>query len=130
MARFPDPRVRLRWVRLLERFEKSNLTVSQFCQMHHVSVASLYKWRKRLTEESVVAVKDVAAERATTESAAFVPVHVVAGRDDLMSSVVRLPGGISIEMDPRNLDALLALTERLVGEQVRRDQVPLKGAAS
>ena len=130
MARFPDPRVRLRWVRLVERFEKSNLTVSEFCQMHHVSAASLYKWRKRLTGESVVAAQGVVAEETTTESAAFVPVHVVTERDDLMSSVVRLPGGISIEVDPRNLDALLALTERLVGEQVRRDQVSFNGAAS
>ncbi|MEZ6088235.1 MAG: transposase [Pirellulaceae bacterium] len=116
MARFPDPRVRLRWVRLLERFEKSNLTVSDLCQMHHVSVASLYKWRKRLAGELVVAVEDVVAEETTTEGAAFVPVHVVTGRDDLISSVVRFPGGISIEIDPRNFGVLVAVTGRLADE--------------
>jgi hypothetical protein len=47
-SRQPDHATRQRWQQRLERFLRSELTVSAFCEREGVSTASFYTWRRRL----------------------------------------------------------------------------------
>jgi hypothetical protein len=45
-------RSRAQWQSLIERAERSPLSVTAFCAAQEVSTASFYLWRKRLSEEA------------------------------------------------------------------------------
>ena len=48
MARFPNPQLAQQWRERLDRFDQSNLTIVQFCQLEGYSTASFYFWRRKL----------------------------------------------------------------------------------
>jgi len=50
MSRTTDPELRRRWRQLLDSFDPQRYTVAEFCQRNGISVASFYKWRKRLNQ--------------------------------------------------------------------------------
>jgi transposase len=50
-GRCPDHLTRQRWQQRLERFRRSGLTVSAFCESEGVSTASFYTWRRRLQSD-------------------------------------------------------------------------------
>jgi transposase len=50
-GRRPDPATRQCWQQRLERFRRSGLTVSAFCDREGISVASFYLWRRRLQHD-------------------------------------------------------------------------------
>lgn len=52
VSRPPSPELARQWHDRLRRFELSQLTVADFCQLEGYSVASFYKWRRRITDES------------------------------------------------------------------------------
>jgi len=51
-GRRPDPSTRQFWQQRLERFRRSGLTVTAFCDREGISLASFYAWRRRLQRDS------------------------------------------------------------------------------
>jgi hypothetical protein len=48
MARLPNPQLAQQWRERLERFDHSELTIAEFCELEGYSTASFYQWRRRL----------------------------------------------------------------------------------
>jgi len=48
MSRFPNPRLAQQWRERLDRFDDSELTIAEFCELEGYSQASFYQWRRRL----------------------------------------------------------------------------------
>jgi len=84
MSRFPDPRLARDWHERLDRFECSDLTIAEFCEVEGYSTASFYRWRRKLQEPSQL------------EGPAFIPIdhasamvqHHTSPRTEIV-----LPGG-------------------------------------
>lgn len=89
MSRASNPQLAEQWRQRLDRFQNSALTVAQFCQNEDLSVASFYRWRHKLTEQSLPAV------------AAFVAVEVdpSLNQADNRSIHIELPGGAVVRLD-------------------------------
>jgi hypothetical protein len=66
---------RSEWLDRLRRFDRSNLSVSEFCRRERVSLPSYYQWRRKLA--AVASEVDAGGQPAT-----FIPVQV-AGRAEL-----------------------------------------------
>jgi hypothetical protein len=87
------------WRDLIDCWKASGQSVAAFCATHHVSQATFYSWRKRLTSRA----------RCTTPPApAFAPVRVV---PDPTAEVV-LPNGLIVRApvgtDPAAVARLVA----------------------
>lgn len=65
------------WALLLSAYEKSNLSVKDFCASQGISVASYYRWQKRLQSD---------------KDALFSPIQIQTKSID--SILVELPGGV------------------------------------
>ena len=48
MARLPNPQLALQWRERLERFDHSELTIAEFCDLEGCSTASFYQWRQKV----------------------------------------------------------------------------------
>ena len=87
------------WRDLMDRWRGSGQTVAAFCAAHHVSQATFYSWRKRLT---------AAGPDTTTPAPTFAPVRVV---PDPTVEVV-LPTGlvlrVPVSSDPTAVARLVA----------------------
>lgn len=44
-----DPKLERRWRALIARWERSDLTVRDFCSAHRISEPSFYAWRRELS---------------------------------------------------------------------------------
>ena len=86
MARLPDPAVRQRWSELISLYERSELTVVDFCDLHDVSTASFYQWRNRLRQ------------RKSPARGEFLPVEI-SHSIKTIGTTVRFPCGTVIELD-------------------------------
>jgi transposase len=64
-----DPGKERRWRQLIDQWQRSGLSVRDFCQRQHLAVPSFYAWRRRLRQPDGLA-------RPTTPPAIFLPVHV------------------------------------------------------
>ena len=93
MPRFSNPELVRQWRNRLRRFEQSELTVAEFCQIEDYSVASFYRWRHRLSNDTVGG-----------HAASFVAVELPSGslgtdhsdrlcQDDDIGLQIELPGG-------------------------------------
>ena len=91
-----------RWRDLIARWERSDLTVRDFCADHQISEPSFYAWRREL------AARDRAATPATATLPTFVPVRVAppVGVEVVLPTgvVVRVPAGA----DPAAVARLVA----------------------
>jgi transposase-like protein len=65
-----DPKLERRWRDLIARWERSDLTVRDFCSEHRISEPSFYAWRREL------AARDRKPRPATPPVPTFVPVRV------------------------------------------------------
>lgn len=65
-----DPKLERRWRDLIARWQRSDLTVRDFCSAHRVSEPSFYAWRREL------AARDPERRPATPPVPTFVPVRV------------------------------------------------------
>jgi len=43
-----------RWLDLVQRWQRSELSVREFCQQHQISEPSFYSWRRVLRERGVI----------------------------------------------------------------------------
>ena len=111
MARRPDLAKRQEWTRRLQRFEASGLSVRQFCRAEGVSTAAFAYWSRAVGRTGEPVVSQVA-------SAAFTAVEVVSSPpvDELAAIVVRLPGGITIELPSDRPELLRTALSALVAE--------------
>jgi len=102
MSRAPDPQLARDWQERLDRFESSDLTIAEFCQMEGYSTASFYQWRRKLQRPSRFG------------GPAFIPVdHPPSMVEDLTDSrtEIALPGGAVIKLPG---DASLAQQRDLI----------------
>ncbi len=99
MPRTPSPSLRALWRTRLAQFDQCDLTVQEFCDRQHVSVASFYHWRRKLAEDAVEA---SAPQSPGSAQPKFVPVILSSMAADV-SATLRLPGGAAIDL-PASLD--------------------------
>src|SRR2546423_1056856 len=93
MAQTPDSSKQRQWLDLIHRWQRSRLSVREFCRRHHVSEPSFYAWRRVLRERGLV--QDSPSEPAASSTPAFVkltmkPEAAVASSIDLVLSDRRL----------------------------------------
>lgn len=89
MSRFPDPQLARDWQERLDRFEASDLTIAEFCEVEGYSTASFYQWRRRLQDASHL------------EGPAFIPVDhasAVAQHPTDPRTEIVLPGGAVVKL--------------------------------
>jgi len=88
MTRFRNPHLALQWQQRLERFDQSELTIAQFCQLEGYSTASFYQWRRKLRQSPRL------------KDGAFIPVPVDSKLTDQRAgrmNQIDLPGGAVIK---------------------------------
>ena len=91
------------WRDRLARFNKSNLTVAQFCQQEGVSDPTFYQWRKRLKGSGRKAKLFRRPESPrNVKSRPFVPVNVSAS----MFTEIEFPNGVRVRVPATNAEAL------------------------
>lgn len=115
MARLSDPRLAMQWQERLQRFERSELTVAQFCELEGYSVAAFYQWRRKL---------DVTPSH---ETPSFIPVTL--SPSDLVDRcdqrvAIELPGGATVRIpsgatqaEQRQLIAAIVQATSVEGER-------------
>jgi transposase-like protein len=74
MAQSPDAGKQRHWLGFVERWQRSKLTVREFCEQHQISEASFYAWRRVLRERGLI--QDPPTESATSSTPAFVKLTV------------------------------------------------------
>ncbi len=109
MARSSDSRKVREWQRRMARFDRSQRSVTRFCQDEGVSVPSFYHWRKKLQQ---LAQPTNEADHAPT----FRPVRLVASP----SVVVRLPGGTQLDVPTADPHVLQLAIQTLAQLDVQR----------
>ena len=70
MAQTPDASKQRQWLDLIQRWQRSRLSVREFCRRHHVSEPNFYAWRRVLRERGLV--QDSLPEPAASSTSAFV----------------------------------------------------------
>lgn len=111
MAGCVDSKKWAAWRQRLERFGRSELSVTRFCAAEGVSVASFYLWRKKLA----AARREAPGQATAHEGQAFSPVTLV-GTSAL---VVELPGGTRLQVPAGNVAWLQAALEEIAAADAR-----------
>lgn len=86
------------WEERFCRFENSQMSVSSFCDVEEVSVASFYRWRKKLADASLsmAAVASVSPMFQQVEVASVDSGVVI--DSSRRATKIRIGGGIEIEL--------------------------------
>jgi len=113
MGRGVDAVKRAQWRRRLQRFERSDWTVAEFCLEEQVSPATFYYWKKRLAAVG-------SDSHPPKESTGFAMVRVVG----TAGVTVRLPGGASVEIAAGDVESLRLVMETLVRLGTGHSSVP------
>jgi transposase-like protein len=106
MALHRDASKQSRWLDLIQRWQRSQLTIREFCQQHHVSEASFFSWRRTLQQRGLL-------DHSIDDPPAFVNLELPAEPTDssvelvLGKRVLRLRPGF----DPDMLRQLVRLLE-------------------
>ena len=129
MARSADPELRRWWRELIDSFDSTRESVSEFCHRHKVSTASFYGWRRKLasrasaarsgsnTPKATAAKESTGRSRQVVRSPSFLPVHIINTEESSSRSVhVHLPGGVSIELPVQERELLFDLVARVRGQ--------------
>ncbi|MFN5321613.1 MAG: IS66 family insertion sequence element accessory protein TnpA [Planctomycetota bacterium] len=90
------------WKRRLRRYERTELTVAEFCQREGISVSSLYQWMRTLAGMPQGNASELKANRLPKRlpceaSASFRAIEVSPALNS-GSATIRLPGGVVIEL--------------------------------
>ena len=105
------------WLDRLARFDSGRLSVAAFCRRERVSLASFYRWRRRLADPQ----RSAGGEKRGAEPAAgdgggrFVPVRVTG----LSAVVIELPEGVVVRVPSSEAEALR--TAILAGREACRE---------
>jgi hypothetical protein len=133
MPQGTDPIKLQEWMERIDRFRNSSQSVARFCASEKVSQPSFYHWKKRISTlndrvgrrstKTTVAVNSAAkttTAKTTTSSngrttrsvsPAFQPVQIAPSPSGPQSTMIRLPGGIEIQVgsDPRVVESVVKL---------------------
>lgn len=97
-----DPKAALAWGKRLDRFDRADVTVAQFCLQEGVSPSSFYQWRRRLHRKR--SQEEQSQPRPIPQflpvsfpSPPMSPAPLAAAVKSLMT--VDLPGGIRIRFE-------------------------------
>ena len=93
------------WRERLARFQRSDLTVAEFCRREGVSDPSFYQWRKRFQQERRPPEQPGRQDRVTTaekKAGRFVPLTV----SGLNTAEIELPSGITVRVPVASTEAL------------------------
>jgi len=119
MARQADLAKERFWRRLLKRWQRSQLTVRDYCAEQQVTEASFYAWRRTIADRDRDGLRSRSAlepPEAATSLPTFVPVRVVSATDSAAipievvlgnGRVLRLTRGVDVDL----LRQLLPLLE-------------------
>ena len=108
------------WLGRIERWQRSQLTVRDFCTRHQLSEPSFYSWRRLLTERGLLPAAGAAAAQANAASSSTAAPLFVAATLALPDTVaapqpleILLPDGLAVRVaagfDATTLRQLLAL---------------------
>lgn len=100
MARLPAPAARERWSRLIQLQKQPDLTIADFCDLHGVSTASFYQWRRKIQEQ-------------TNQAAEFLAVQVGHAHASAAGVIVRFACGARIELDRGDQSSLQVIVSQL-----------------
>jgi transposase-like protein len=75
MAQRPDAGKQERWLELIRRWQRSQTTIREFCERHHVSEASFFSWRRVLRERGLL--EQAAPSKTSADVPAFVKISTV-----------------------------------------------------
>ena len=95
------------WRGRLARFQKSGLTVQEFCRREGVSTPTFYQWKKRLHEGSRPAKRVRRSGRASRSAAntdPFVAINVASAT----MAEIEFPNGVRIRVPATHAEALRA----------------------
>jgi transposase-like protein len=106
MARLPDPDAFDRWSRLIDLHSLSDLTIADFCELHDVSTASFYQWRRKVRERHNT--------QQTDTPGSFLAVRVDQADPARRDVTVRFPCGTLIELDAQDSQNIQLVVDRLV----------------
>jgi hypothetical protein len=109
MARGIDVAKHAQWRLRMQRFQRSNVSVVEFCEDEAVSTASFYLWRKKLTQP-------IAGDDADQVGSHFAPVRVVGAP----SLVAQLPGGTRLEIPTADSQILQVIIDALARVDAER----------
>lgn len=123
-----DPIKLQEWMERIDRFRNSSQSVARFCASEKVSQPSFYHWKKRISTlndrvgrrstKATVAVNSAAKTTTSSNgrttrsvSPAFQPVQITPPASDSQSTMIRLPGGIEIQVgsDLRVVESIVKL---------------------
>lgn len=96
------------WLRRIQRFSRSRLTVAEFCDREQVSVAAFYQWRRKLvtlanqSETTARAQDGLPLPPSYGSPNGFVPVRVLSPS----TIEVRLGNGVVLILPAGDLEAL------------------------
>jgi hypothetical protein len=113
MTRSPDPHLARQWQQRLERFEQSELTTAQFCQLEGYSTASFYQWRRKLRDSPPL--KDPAFIPVNVDSRLIDPHAGRMNQIDLPGgAVIRFPSDATIDQQRHLITAVVQVTSAQV----------------
>jgi transposase-like protein len=75
MAQRPDTAKQSRWLELIRRWQRSQSTIREFCERHHVSEASFFSWRRVLRERGLL--DEPMSAKTSVDAPAFVKLTTV-----------------------------------------------------
>lgn len=90
------------WKRRLRRYERTELTVAEFCRREGISVSSLYQWMRTLAGMPQGKASEWKANRLAKRlpceaSASFRAIELSPTQNSRLATI-RLPGGVVIEL--------------------------------
>jgi hypothetical protein len=106
------------WRRRMGRYQRSGLTVAEFCASEGVSAPSFYQWRKRFAQVSAHPQDEpVVAKHRRQAVPAFQQLALAtqAGR-----VVVELGSGVRLELPAENVELVRAVVAELVRAESRQ----------
>ncbi|GDY11091.1 hypothetical protein LBMAG52_45790 [Planctomycetia bacterium] len=96
------------WLRRIQRFSQSRLTVAEFCDRERVSVAAFYQWRRKLVtlvnppHATARAQDGLPLPPSSGAPNGFVPVRVLSSS----TIEVRFPNGVVLILPAGDLEVL------------------------
>ncbi|HVX90765.1 MAG TPA: transposase [Candidatus Paceibacterota bacterium] len=84
------------WRAVLRRFEESGLSVREFCEREGLGQASFYRWRKRLSDESVHPV--TMAPREAPKAAGFLDLGTLSAKGTRLELRLDLGAGVVMHL--------------------------------
>lgn len=102
MALHSDTSKQRRWLDLVQRWQRSKLTVREFCLRHHLNEPNFYAWRRVLRERGLIQVAP-----AQAETPAFVKLNLAA--EPMADSAVEVVVGTRVLRVRPGFDADLLL---------------------